>query len=118
MPTDAIPDAARSGLEIARRLGITYSLGARVIGRGHCVMFFYAYPFNRADERSMEQAGRALEEANEAILSLGGIPWKAEAPAQELILERMDPETKNFMARVKKMLDPNGIMNPGNWEVE
>lgn len=118
MPTDSIPDAVRSGLDIAERMDITYSLGARVIGRGHCVMFFYAYPFNRADGVSMEKAARALEEANRAILSLGGIPWKAEAPAQNLILERMDPETKRFMARVKKMLDPNGIMNPGNWEVE
>ncbi len=118
IPTDKIPGAARSGLEIAERMGITYSLGARVIGRAHCVMFFFAYPFNRADQRSMEQAGSALEQANMAILSLGGIPWKAEVPAQELILERMDPATKNLMVKIKNTLDPNGIMNPGNWEVK
>jgi len=50
-------------------------------------------------------------------LELGGIPWKAEEPAQQLILEKMDPETSKLMKKLRAVLDPNGIMNPGNWEV-
>lgn len=117
MPVDKLPGAVASGLSIAGRNGVYYSLGARVIGRGHCMMFFYAFPFNRADEDSMRRAARSLEDANVAMLEMGGIPWKAEAPAQEQILKRMDPATREFMGRIKKTLDPNGIMNPGNWEV-
>ncbi len=118
IPTDKIPGALDAGLKIAGDMKVNYSLGARIIGRGHCVMFFYAFPFNRADDNSTQRAARALELANDATLALGGIPWKAEVPAQKLILERMDPPTRNFMKMVKQMLDPNGIMNPGNWEVE
>jgi glycolate oxidase len=117
MPCEKLPEAVAAGLSIAEKNGVTYSLGARVIGRGHCIMFFFAYPFNRANQDSMRRAAQSLEDANKAMLVIGGIPWKAEAPAQALILKQMDPNTYEFIRKIKKALDPNGIMNPGNWEV-
>jgi FAD/FMN-containing dehydrogenase len=118
MPVECIPEAYRAGLEITSKYGITYSMGARVVGRGHCVMFYYAYPFNRADSENMETVAQALEESNEAALRIGGIPWKTEVSGQQLILERMEPGTYKMMTEIRKLLDPNGIMNPGNWEVQ
>jgi glycolate oxidase len=116
MPIDCFPQAYRMGLEIAERHGTTYSTGARIIGLGHCMMFFYAYPFNRADASDVRRAQGALEETNRLALEMGGIPWKAEAPAQKQIIEQMDPNTFTLMNRLRAVLDPNGIMNPGNWE--
>ena len=43
---------------------------------------------------------------------------KAEEPAQKQIIKRMDPNTFALMNRVRSALDPKGIMNPGNWEVD
>jgi glycolate oxidase len=117
MPIDLFPRAYRAGIDIAARQGTTYSTGARIIGLGHCMMFFFAYPFNRADESDVDRARRALEETNREVLEMGGIPWKAEAPAQKQIIGRMDPHTLALINRVQSMLDPQGIMNPGNWEV-
>ncbi|HOS97480.1 MAG TPA: FAD-binding oxidoreductase, partial [Deltaproteobacteria bacterium] len=117
MPIERIPDACRAGMEITERHAITYSLGARIIGRGSCAMFFFAYPFNRVDKGEVERVKEALEETNETALRLGGIPWKTEVQGQRLILERMDPATKGLMRRIRGVLDPQGIMNPGNWEV-
>jgi len=65
----------------------------------------------------MERARKALDDTNRLGLELGGIVWKPELQAQKLILENMDPNTRELMKRIKKALDPNGIMNPGNWEV-
>jgi FAD/FMN-containing dehydrogenase len=118
MPIDLFPKAYRAGIEIAAQQGTTYSTGARIIGLGHCMMFFFAYPFNRADESDVDRARRALEETNRVVLEMGGIPWKAEAPAQKQIVGRMDPGTLGLMERIRTMLDPQGIMNPGNWEVK
>jgi glycolate oxidase len=115
MPIGLFPEAYRRGLEIAARCAVTYSLGARVIGLGHCMMFFYAYAFNRASTEDVERAQRALMDTNEIVLELGGIPWKAEVPAQQRIASRMDPTTYDLMNRVRALLDPNRIMNPGNW---
>ena len=117
MPIEKIPDACRAGMEITARHAITYSLGARIIGRGHAAMFFFAYPFNRVDRDEVERVKLALEDTNETALTLGGIPWKTEVQGQRLIMERMDQATKELMKRVKRVLDPDGIMNPGNWEV-
>ena len=117
MPIEKIPDACREGVRITGKHGITYSLGARIIGRGHAAMFFFAYPFNRADHEDIEKVGEALEDTNEAALNLGGIPWKAEVAGQRMILDRMDSQTRSLMKKIKELLDPNGIMNPGNWEV-
>jgi glycolate oxidase len=36
---------------------------------------------------------------------------------QKLVMERMYPNTLKLFKKVKELLDPNGIMNPGNWEV-
>ena len=80
------------------------------------MMFFFAYAFNRADDDDVRRASLALEATNEAAINMGGIPWKAEMPAQRQIIERMDPETFALMGRIRSVLDPNGIMNPGNWE--
>ena len=118
MPVDLFPKAYHAGIEIAERHGTTYSTGARVIGVGHCMMFYFAYPFNRADPSDVKRAQGALEETNEVVLDMGGVPWKAEAPAQRQIIQKMDPNTFDLMNRLRALLDPGGIMNPGNWEVE
>jgi glycolate oxidase len=118
MPIDLFPEAYSKGIEIAAHRGVSHSLGARVIGLGHCMMFFYAYAFNRADAADVKLAQEALEETNEAVLEMGGIPWKAEAPAQKQIIRRMDPDTFSLMNRLRAVLDPKGIMNPGNWEAD
>ena len=117
MPLEKFAEASTRGFEIAKKNDVRYSMGARVIGRSHCMMFFNSYAFNRADEGSMERTVNALHDSNIAALELGGIPWKAEASAQKYILAQMDPETYNLMQDIRKVLDPNGIMNPGNWEI-
>jgi len=117
LPIEVIPQAWRSGLEIAHKYDLMYQLGIQLLPGGHSVMLAYSYPFKRAVEEEAERARGALDDTNRLTLELGGVVWKPELPAQKLILERMDANTRQLMDRIKKMLDPNNIMNPGNWEV-
>jgi FAD/FMN-containing dehydrogenase len=117
LPIEVIPQAWRSGLEIAHKYAFMYQLGIQLLPGGHSVMLAYSYPFKRAVEEEAERARGALDDTNRLTLELGGVVWKPELPAQKLILERMDANTRQLMDRIKKTLDPNGIMNPGNWEV-
>jgi FAD/FMN-containing dehydrogenase len=79
------------------------------------MMFGLAYCLNRADGEDIKKVRKALDESNKLILAIGGVLWKAEASAQRLMVQRMDPNTVKLMKRVMKALDPNAIMNPGNW---
>jgi len=115
MPIEKVPEAWRRGIEIAHNNGMLFQCANQVMSAGHEVMFGFNYSFNRADEKDAERARKAMEDTNKLGLELGGIPWKADLQAQKQIIEKMDPNTLELMKKVKKLLDPNGIMNPGNW---
>jgi len=118
IPVEKFPEAYKKLLELSSKYGITYGHLGRVIGRSHCMMFSFGYPFNRADPDNIERTKKALHDSNVASLDIGGVPWKPEVPSQKMVMERMDKNTLELMKRIKKLLDPNGIMNPGNWETE
>ncbi|NVM46521.1 MAG: FAD-binding oxidoreductase [Candidatus Lokiarchaeota archaeon] len=118
IPLEKIPEAYEKGADLARKYGISPTLGSRLIGGVHTIVMFFSYSFNRADPNDMENARKALHETNKLALDLGGIPWKAELEGQRLTLGKMDPSYKKLMKTIRSTLDPNGIMNPGNWEVD
>jgi len=115
LPIDRIPEAWRKGMEIAHRYGMACSYVHQVLP-GPGIMFGFNYSFNRADEKDIENARKALAESNALTYELGGMVWKGELGAQEMAMDRMDPNTLQLIARVKGLLDPAGIMNPGNWD--
>lgn len=117
MPLEKIPEAIEKAIVISRKYGISPTQVSRVIGKGHNVMFAASFSFNRADPDDMEKARNALHETNKMVLDLGGIIWKSELAGQKLIVKKMDPNYKKLFKTIRDVLDPNGIMNPGNWEI-
>ncbi|HEX75298.1 MAG TPA: FAD-binding oxidoreductase [Dehalococcoidia bacterium] len=111
------PECSRKLAELAVKYKLTYSGMVRVIGRSHCIMFGFAYTFNRADLDEMDRVRKALHEVAEFALEQGGTHWKPTVDEQKMMMERMDPDTLKLMGKIKGLLDPNGIMNPRNWEV-
>lgn len=116
MPIEKYPECYRRGREIAERHDIPYTVLGRCIGTGHAMMFSWTYAFNRADPMTIAHAREALHETDELVLELGGTIWKPGIYGQRLLIERLDPVTRGLMRKIKGLLDPNGIMNPGNWE--
>lgn len=119
LPLDQVPGAYRRGVEIAQKYGFDgpiYTI--RNIGIGQSVIFTFIYPFNRADEESLEICRKALAETTDMVLEIGGVPWKPSIDEQQGIIKKMDPVTFDLMKKIRGLLDPNGIMNPGNWEIQ
>ena len=117
IPLEKVPEAIEKAIEISKKYGITPSQVSRVIGKGHNVMFAASFPFNREDPEDMKNARSAIHETDKMVLDLGGIIWKSELAGQKLIVEKMDPSYKKLLKAIRNTLDPNGIMNPGNWEI-
>jgi len=80
------------------------------------MMFAWTYAFNRADPRSIQHSRDALHETDDLVMELGGVIWKPGTYGQRIVRDRLDPNTRALMRRIKDALDPAGIMNPGNWE--
>lgn len=112
---DKLPEAWRKGKEIAGKYGMLYSHAVQVLA-DQSLMFAFDYSFNRADEEDIERTRRAIDESDRLTLELGGMVWRPDISAQKLMMEKMDPGTSKLIREVKRLLDPNGIMNPGNWE--
>ena len=115
-PIDRFPAFIRKLEEVAASHRLFYSSTSRLIGAGHCMMFSFSFSFNRANPDEMARARKALDECSRFALEEGGVLWKADVDEQRLLMDKMDPNTLALMNKVKRLLDPNGIMNPGNWE--
>jgi glycolate oxidase len=69
--------------------------------------------FDRSSPEAVADVGALNRELLENCLELGFVPYKVPAWAWEQMSGRMDPGYASLLARVKAMLDPTGIMNPG-----
>jgi len=111
------PQYAAKVVELAAKYNVLYASSARLISGGHCMMFSISFAFNRNDPDMMTRVKHALDEATAFTLEMGGIPWKPNFMEQKMTMEKMDKNALKLLQMIKKNLDPQGIMNPGNWEV-
>lgn len=111
------PQYAAKVIELAKKYDVLYASATRLIHGGHCMMFSISFAFNRNNPEMMKRVKEALDEAMAFALEMGGVPWKPNFVEQKMALEKMDPAARKLLKMIKNNLDPQGIMNPGNWEV-
>jgi glycolate oxidase len=118
VPRDKLAEFINKLEEISKRTGffIQY-LGHAGDGNLHPAIF--------TDIRNKEEFARAqqtMEEIFEAALSVGGVLSGEHGiglEKQRFLKRAMDPVALNLMRKIKGILDPNHILNPGKiWEEE
>jgi FAD/FMN-containing dehydrogenase len=82
---------------------------------GHYGMLRMVEQFYKGDPDEVERVRKCMREIMLAALDTGFVPYKAPYWAVEEMMKRGDPNWVELLARVKKMLDPNNIMNPGRY---
>jgi FAD/FMN-containing dehydrogenase len=117
-PMSRFDRAADQGAEIMERHGFPPVIVSRPMKGGHFGVLRFIETFKRSDEQSVEQVRRCNEELTDMVLEAGFVPYKTPAWAVERILPRMWPGTHDLMRRVRALLDPKGIMNPGRWKLD
>jgi glycolate oxidase len=117
VPRDRLAEFIKKLSEISERTGFFIQhLGHAGDGNLHPSVF--------TDIRNEEEFARAqdvMREIFETALSLGGVLSGEHGiglEKQRFFNQAMDPVALRLMKQIKKMLDPNGIMNPGKIWIE
>ncbi len=115
VPTEVVDTAYRLGIKVARRRGFQYLHFMRPLRGGRVTMIMYIFHFDRGDSAERLRLLHVLDELCEAVLGLGGVPWKPSPRLQRLVLKHAGFGYAGFLKKVKGLLDPNEIMAPGRW---
>lgn len=116
MPTEVMGEAYKKGIEIAKKHGFQYLHLIRPFRTGHATAIMYTFPFAKESTEEIERLRKVLEEITDMTIGLGGVLWKPAPSLHKQVLGHADPEYVNLIQKIKKLLDPNGIMAPGKWE--
>ena len=79
----------------------------------HYGMLRAMIPFNKRSPEATENARKAIVECLKVDLDAGGIPYKPPVDFAAEINKRAHPGYLSLLRQVKKLLDPNDIMNSG-----
>jgi FAD/FMN-containing dehydrogenase len=71
--------------------------------------------FFKGNPDEVSRVTKCMQEIMMVALNHGFVPYKAPHWAIEEMMKRGDPNWVKLLSRVKKMLDPNNIMNPGRY---
>ncbi|MHA1377368.1 MAG: FAD-binding oxidoreductase [Candidatus Helarchaeota archaeon] len=117
-PLNTWTEAYQKGYEIMEKHDFTPLIFSKMMDSGHFIVVRYLVPFNKAVPGEPEKVRAMLEElVDKATLPSGAIPYKAPIWAAKKVFDVIDPNWIKLARKVKKALDPNGIMNPGRWNL-
>lgn len=109
-------EALSRGRKIVESYGFELMAFLKVMKGMHFTELKFIIRFPK-DEATVERVKRCNEELLDAVLALKAIPYKAPVWAAKKLQEIIDPGFVELMRRIRKVLDPNGIMNPGRWGI-
>jgi FAD/FMN-containing dehydrogenase len=90
------------------KLGLVgYPFGGPVL-LAHAIL-----PWDGTQPKSREKALAQAREFMEGLVQIGCVPHRVGTDFLPIMVEKLDPGYYEFVRRIKKMLDPKGIMNPG-----
>ncbi len=116
VPRDKIAEFVRKCQDSARRCDVSVSLAGHA-GDGN---FHPGVLTDIRDQEHFNRALRCVDEIIEAALSLGGVISGEHGiglEKQRFLKKAMDPVAINVMKKIKGVLDPKHIINPGKiWE--
>ena len=102
-------------MEVLEKRGYAPILVSRPMNGGHFAVLRWIITFDKHDPAEVARVAEANHAVLETVMPLGFLPYKTPGWALETIRAKLDPGFLRLVREVKKMLDPDGIMNPGRW---
>ncbi len=116
VPRGKIPDMLNKVKSIAKKYNVTIT----VLGHAGDGNLHPAILTDRKNKEHYERALKAMDEIIESAVELGGVVAGEHGiglEKQKFFRKTMDPVAVDLMINIKKLLDPNNIMNPNKiWD--
>lgn len=101
--------------KIALKHGHAPQFYSRILFGGHYCVARTNINFNKNDPEEIESARKILKEIHDEVQTLDGVVmYKAPEWAHKVYRDKTLPATNELILKVKRLLDPNNIMNPGH----
>jgi len=114
-PMSRFLEGFRSAERVLRSKGRLPIIVARPMKGGHFGVLRFISLFQRDDPAEVGEIRQLNRDLAIVLMDQGFIPYKAPRKVVDLFMERIDPGYADLIHKVKKLLDPQGIMNPGKW---
>jgi FAD/FMN-containing dehydrogenase len=114
-PTASWEEGAQRCYDLMLERGYPPILVTRPMKGGHYGVLRMISLFDKSDPEDVARVRELNRDLLDVVLPLGFVPYKAPGWAVEHMRERTDPGFRDLVGRVKGMLDPDEIMNPGRW---
>ena len=105
------------GIEIIERHGFPPMIVARPMKGGHFGVLRFIEVFQRDDPEQCKRVLACNQEICDALREDGFVMYKTPSWAVERYREHLDPGFCRLVREVRGLLDPDGIMNPGRWNL-
>ncbi|MHC4341525.1 MAG: FAD-binding oxidoreductase [Planctomycetota bacterium] len=113
-PMEKLEEGARKGMELLEKHGHPPLLVTRPMKGGHYAVLRFIERFDRFEPQPIRKLNTELARL---LMDVGYVPYKCPGVLLDEVLDRMDPGFRELMVRLKRAVDPNGILNPDRWEL-
>ena len=108
-------ETVERGCQLQDKWGIARTAYTRVMNEGHFIGLRWMLPFDKGDPELVRRIEGLCAEQLDMVLETGFVPYKTPFWAVRKIEQRAGPDWVRLHQGIKKLLDPNDIMNPGRW---
>jgi FAD/FMN-containing dehydrogenase len=108
-------DTVKRGCELQDKYEVTRTCYTRIMNEGHFAGLRWMLPYDKGDPALVKRIEDLCAEQLDLVLETGYIPYKTPVWAVRRLEELVGPDWLKLHRRVKALLDPNNVMNPGRW---
>jgi glycolate oxidase len=114
VPLGRMVEAFSIAEAFAKKMGLDLKLRGYPFG-GPVLLAHASIPWEAGRPESRVEALKQARELMEALMGIGAVPHRVGTDFLPVLAEKLDPAYRDFVERMKALLDPNGIMNAFSW---
>jgi FAD/FMN-containing dehydrogenase len=114
VPLDRVPEYWEKWYEVVDEFNWPrkYTWCGGTVGSNSFWIFAYSFP-DPHDEKMIQDWRKLMEKTAEVWAEIGFVPYRMSRKYRPYILDKLDPSYLKYIMGIKKLFDPNNIMNPG-----